>query len=299
MATVNIAQFDDALVLHFETEGRRINAYTLASTLVAIADAAKAANASLNPGHEVEVVVEAIGPGSFRATIRALYKSKAGVLAGHAFAAIVLGVIGNYIYERTFAADDSVKVEVNTDEVIIEHGNDRIIVPRVVYDATRQVEKNDNFPKAVSRAFDAVASDPQISGIGLVASIDSPPPEMVISRKAVQAAALLPIDTPNSRVVPEVVDLQILKAILERSKRKWEFMWRGVKISAPVTDEQFYINFFAHDITIAPGDMLRVTLHVYQHKDPLTGVYRNVGYEVVQVHSHSPRVKQLRIGAVE
>lgn len=299
MATVNIAQFDDALVLHFETEGRRINAYTLASTLVAIADAAKAANASLNPGHEVEVVVEAIGPGSFRATIRALYKSRAGVLAGHAFAAIVLGVIGNYIYERTFAVDDSVKVEINTDEVIIEHGNDRIIVPRVVYEATRQVEKNDNFPKAVSRAFDAVASDPQISGIGFVARIDSPSPEIVISRRAVQAAALLPIDTPTNRVVPEVVDLQILKAILERSKRKWEFMWRGVKISAPVTDEQFYIDFFAHDITIAPGDILRVTLHVYQHKDSLTGVYRNVGYEVVQVHNHSPRVKQLRIDAAE
>lgn len=140
MATVNIAKFDNALVLHFETDGQRINAYTLASTLVAIADAAKAANASLNPGYEIEVVVEAIGPGSFRATIRALYKAR-GILAAQAASAIVLGVLGNYIYERTFAADDSVKIEVNTDEVIIQHGGDQIIVPRNVYDATRQVEK--------------------------------------------------------------------------------------------------------------------------------------------------------------
>ena len=295
MAIINIAQFNETLVLHFETDGHRINAYTLASTLVAIADAAKAANASLNPGYEIEVVVEAVGPGSFRATIRTIYKSRAGILAVQAVAAVVLGVLGNYIYERTLAVDDTVKVEINTDEVIIKHGSDQIIVPRNIYDATRQVEKNENFPKALSRALDAVANDEEVLGFGLVQRIDSPPPEIIIGRPALLAASLQPIDTPNNRVVPEIVDLQILKAILERSKRKWEFMWRGVKISAPVTDEQFYVNFFAHDIIIAPGDILNVTLHVHQRKDPTTGIYRNVGYEVIQVHGHRPRVKQLKL----
>ena len=44
MATVNIAQFEDRLVLCLETSSNKINVYTLATTLVAIADAAKAAN---------------------------------------------------------------------------------------------------------------------------------------------------------------------------------------------------------------------------------------------------------------
>lgn len=295
MATVNIAQFEDTLVLHFETQGQRINAYTLASTLVAIADAAKAANASLNPGYEIEVVVEAIGPGSFRATIRTLYKKK-GVLAAQAAAAIVLGVVGNYIYERTFAVEDTVKIEVNIDEVIIEHGQDRIIVPRKVYEATRQAEKNENFPKAVTRALDSVANDDNISGMGFVSKIDSPPPEIVIPKRDLLLASLRPMETPENRIVPEVADLQIVKAILEKSKRKWEFTWRGFKISAPVLDDQFYIDFFAHDITIAPGDVLNVTLHIFQKKDATTGIYRNVGYEVVRVHSHSPRMRQMNIG---
>jgi len=295
VATVNIAQFEDTLVLHFETEGQRINAYTLASTLVAIADAAKAANASLNPGYEIEVVVEAVGPGSFRATIRTLYKKK-GVLAVQAATAIVLGVVGNYIYERTFAVEDTVKIEVNTDEVIIEHGQDRIIVPRKVYEATRQAEKNENFPKAVTRILDSVANDENISGMGFVTRIDSPPPEIVIPKRELLLASLRPIDTPDNRIVPEVADLQIVKAILEKSKRKWEFIWRGFKISAPVLDNQFYVDFFAHDITIAPGDVLNVTLHIFQRKDPATGIYRNIGYEVVNVHSHTPRMRQMNIG---
>lgn len=120
-------------------------------------------------------------------------------------------------------------------------------------------------------------------------------PSIPIER--LRAAALKPIELPNVRVVPEIVNLQILKAILERSKRKWEFMWRGFKISAPITDELFYINFFAHDITIAPGDVLHVTLHVFQELDQRTGVYKNVRYEVVQVHGHIPRIRQPNLQA--
>jgi hypothetical protein len=293
IATVKLSQFEDALVIHFATEGRRINAYTFASTLVALADAAKAANASINPGYEVEVVVEAIGPGSFRALIRTLYNKSRNLLGNQVVLAIVVGIITNYIYERTFAMDNAVKVEIKTDEVIIKRGNDRIIVPRNIYDSTRIAEKNPNFSKAVTRAFDAIGRDTDIEGIGFVPAIDCPPPGVLIKRDEVQAAALLPIETPTDRIVPEQVDLQIIKAILQRSKRKWEFMWRGVKISAPVVDDKFYVDFFAHDITIAPGDILHVTLHVYQSKDLDTGIYRNVKYEVVQVLRHTPRVKQL------
>jgi hypothetical protein len=294
VATVNVSQFKDSIVLHFETEGHKINAYTLASTLVAVADAAKAANATLNPGYEIEVVVESIAPGSFRAIIRTLYK-KRGVLATQAAAAIVLGVVSNYIYERTLAVDDTVKIEIKTDEVVIEHGKDRVIVPRNVYEATRQAEKNEDFPKAITRALDSVANDEHVSGLGFVSRIDAPPPQIIIPKGDLVLASLRPIDAPNNRIVPEVADLQIVKAILQKSKRKWEFMWRGFKISAPVVDDKFYVDFFAHDITIAPGDILNVTLHIFQKKDPATGIYRNVGYEVVRVHSHTPRVKQLNL----
>lgn len=294
MATVNIAQFEDTLVLHFEVEERRINAYTLASTLVAIADAAKAANASINPGYELEVVVEALSDGSFRAKIRALY-NKRGVLAAQALAAIAIGVVSNYIYERTFAVDNTVKVEVTTDEVIVQHGNDRVIVPRNVYEATRQAEKHQNFSGSIARALGSIAKDDNVTGLGLAPSDHSPTPEIIIPRRNLLLASTEDNEIPNDRVVPEIADLQIVKAILEKSKRKWEFMWRGFKISAPVLDDTFYKSFFAHQITIAPGDVLNVTLHIFQKRDEDTGIYRNVGYEVVSVHSHTPRFTQLNL----
>lgn len=292
MRVINISQFEDSVVLHFETEGQRINAYTLASTLVSIADAAKAANNNLNPGYEVEIVVESIGPGSFRAKIRALFKKHQNLFSKEVVVALVVGIIGNYIYERTLAVDNKVKVEVFTDEVIIEHGEERIIVPRKVYDATRQAEKDPRFVSAMSRTFQAVQRDPAIYGIGLVKNMDDPKPEVLITREAIDRVALTPTPEPETRIITEVVDLQILKAILERSDRKWEFMWRGVKISAPISCPKFYNDFFAHDITIAPGDILQSRLAIRQRRDSSTGIYSNENYEVVEVFAHIPRLRQ-------
>lgn len=293
MRVLEIAQLENSVVIHFDTDDTRINAYTLASTLTALADAAKAANTSLYPGSEIEIVVEAIGPGSFRAQIRALYSAAKNLFSNQVVAGVVIGVLGNYIYERTLAVDDKVVVEVKTDEVIIQRGQDRVIVPRSVYDATRQVEKNPNFVRSMTRTFEAVSSDQKVKGIGLVSSMDSPPPAIPIPRSTLAQLATAPPDDPESRVVTEEAELQIVRAILKKSSRRWEFAWRGITIAAPVLDEGFYREFFAHKITIAPGDTLKVTLAIKQSRDPETGIYTNVGYEVMEVHEHVPRVRQM------
>lgn len=293
MRVIDISQFENSVVIHFDTDDTRINAYTLASTLVAFADAAKAANATLNAGSEIEIVVEALGPGSFRAQIRALYTSSKNLFSNQLVVGLAIGVLGNYIYERTLAVDDKIVVEVRTDEVVIHRGEDRVVVPRTVYEATRRVERNPKFVEAITRTFDAVASDEKIKSIGLVKSMDSSPPSIPILRSTLIALASQEPPDSGTRVITEQADLQIVKAILKKSNRKWEFVWRGITISAPVTDPRFYVNFFAHEITIAPGDTLDVTLAIKQAKDPDTGIFTNVGYEIVEVHEHKPRIRQI------
>lgn len=297
MKIVDIANFEDSVVLHFETENQKINAYTLASTLVAIADAAKAANSTINAGCEVEIVVEALGPGSFRAKITALYKQSKNLFSSQIVAGVIIGVIANYVYERTFAIDDNVKIEIHTDEVIIEKGEERIIVPRNVYDATREAEKNPKFTQAIEKSFQAIEKDNKIDGIGFVKDISDPKPEVLIPRSAIISASDIFIEEKGVRIVTELVELQIIKAILERGRRKWEFMWRGFKISAPITDDNFFKDFFAHDITIAPGDSLDVKLQIKQIKDEDTGIYKNHSYEVIEVYKHLPRLKQTKMEA--
>jgi len=293
MRILDIGKFESSIVLHFDTEDTRINAYTFASTIVALADAAKAANATINPGCEIEVVVEALGPGSFRARIRALYSSSRNLFANQVVLGLVLGVLGNYIYDRTLKADETFSIRVNTNEVIVTRGNDRLIVPRSVYDATRRAEKNPEFVKAMTRTFSAIAADEKVTSFGLVGEMDSPIPTIPISRSILLSLATNVPEDPDIRVVTEHAELQIVKAILKKSNRKWEFVWRGITISAPVLHEQFYVEFFAHEITIAPGDTLEVTLAIKQSRDPNTGIFTNVGYEVAEVHGHVPRIRQM------
>lgn len=293
MKVVDISKFEDSVVLYFDTDDKRINAYTLASTLVSIADAAKAANTTLNAGHEVEIIVEALGSGSFKAKISALYKESKNIFSSQLVAGVIIGLISNYIYERAFALDESITVQINTDEVIIQKNDEKIIVPRKVYEATREVESNPKFVQAMKKTFQSIERDENIKGLGFVEKMDSTRPEVIIPRSSiVTLASGVKTEEEGTRIITEIVELQILKAILEKGKRKWEFMWRGIKISAPIISDKFFKDFFAHNITIAPGDSLEVKPEIKQVKDDETGIYKNKNYEVVEVFEHIPRLRQ-------
>ena len=70
MTTLEVRREVDRFVLYFQTPRKEINAYALASALVGLADAVREANAVVNPGYRVEVIVEALSEGSFKATVR-------------------------------------------------------------------------------------------------------------------------------------------------------------------------------------------------------------------------------------
>jgi len=292
MTTYEVRREVDRFVLYFETPRHEINAYALASTLVALADAVREANAAVNPGYRVEVVVEALSDGSFRATVRTIFRKAQDLFAHEAAKAIVYGIISTYIYEKTLGGAEPPVVTVNESMVIIQSGDDRIIVPKDIYEAKKQLERVDKFKSAVGKVFDAAASDPNVTGLGFDDQPDRkvPPPTVPRSQFAIFQVDGTPDE--NTREIVEITQLEISRAILERGRRKWEFFWKGVKIAAPILDANFFTRFFAHEIKIAPGDALEVALRVTQEKNPDTGIFVNVRYEVLEVYGHVPRVKQ-------
>src|SRR5574340_502480 len=99
MRVIDVREFESDFVIYFGGEQKRINAYTLASSLVSIADAVKAANSLINPGYDVEVVVEAFGEGSFKAKVRTLYNGASNLFSKDNLKAIAVSVIASYVYE--------------------------------------------------------------------------------------------------------------------------------------------------------------------------------------------------------
>lgn len=296
METINFNQFEDSFVIHFGIKSNRINAYTLASTLINLADAAKSANALINPGYEIEVVVEALGPGSFKAKIKTLYKGASNLFSKESLKQIVLNLIASYIFLNTLQPDSNVVINVKTDEVIIEQGEKKYIVPRQVYESIEEVKHNQRFTNGIGKAIRSVDQDEDIESIGLSRNMNDKFPTFNVPKEKFNLLTSPIIeDEKDSRLLEEITDVEITKAILERSNRKWEFVWNGMKLSAPVTDSSFYDDFFDHRITIAPGDALRVKLRISQKRMKDVGVYINKAYEIVEVIKHIPKQKQQKL----
>jgi len=288
MAELRIASFENTIVLYFQTPEPRMNAYALAATLVAIADGAKAAARRLNSAVEIEIVVEALNSGSFRARVTAVARQAGLFVKNQVVTTIVMGVLTSYIYEHTLGKKEPVQVIVESDEVVVVSGHDRIIVPRSVHDAQQEVQKDPVFARSMDRFLSSTVLDEHVTGFGLSPSIDGPSPAVILHRELLEIRDPLEPE-PKTRVIEEDADLYIVKAIMERSTRKWEFKWHGVNISAPINDPNFYDDFAKHDFTIAPGDEFQARLAIYQRRDDLSGVYSNTNYEVLHVYRHISR----------
>ena len=298
MAELRVSALQNGFVLYFQTSETIINAYALASTLVNLADAAKAAGRTLDSAAEIEIVVEAISSGSFKAKISAIARVSGIFMAQQVVLPLVMGVLSSYIYEHTLGKQESPTTIINDDEVTIKSGDNIIVVPRNVHDAAQRVAADPAFTKSMDRMVSGVLIDERVTGFGLAPDIDSPPPAVVLRRELLNIRDVEPDSEEKTRTVEEDCDLYIVKAIMERSKRKWEFKWRGVAISAPIKDPNFYDDFARHDFTIAPGDEFQVKTAIHQKRDDVSGIFTNTSYEVLTVYRHvsRPRPRSIELG---
>jgi hypothetical protein len=210
--------------VHFGGAAGSIDAYTLGNALIGFADTAYAVNATLDPGHDIEIVIEATGAGSYRTVVRRVRKHYKGVLSGIA-ATIFWNVVSNAIYDAALkSADPKPQIVINTNEIVIKHGNDTIIVPRNVYDATENAKKNPAVQKGIKKTFDALAQDVSVTDFGIASGIADRQPLIRIPRAEFPINAMIVSETvvqPNVREVKQRARLLILKAWLNHAKRKW------------------------------------------------------------------------------
>ena len=243
MATFRFDNFaDDTVVLHFGGDAERIDAYTLADALIGFADMARAINSTIDPGTEIELLVEATGPGSFRARIRRIKKDYGGLLA--VSGAVFWGVVGNYIYDEFVKDEKPPQITVNADGTIVKVGKHTIVVNHVIQNATDNAKKNPAVQSGLAKTFSALEADENVKEFGVTGSLKDADPLISIPRADFPKLAKLSLPAePQSRERTQTkrARLFVLKAWLNHAKRKWSFEWNGEPISAPITDAKFWI----------------------------------------------------------
>ena len=76
----------------------------------------------------------------------------------------VWALLSSYIYENYLSNQGNLTIINNSNEVIIEQGDKKIIIPKNVYEHKEIPEKSGVVKEAVSEAFSALKSDEEIIG---------------------------------------------------------------------------------------------------------------------------------------
>lgn len=295
MRVVDLSKLGDEFVFHFGGEYHQIKAETFANTLLELSGALKEINRVVNPDFEIEVYIDSLGRGSFRARIKMLSKKAAPLLVGVS-KTIILPLLAAWIYDKIIADDIEIKITVDDDYYIVENGDQRILLPREVAEIKQKISENPEVEKRVSKAFKALEDDPRISDFGITENLDDEEPAIKFGRSDFARLSEIReyiLTEDRRRTKDEAADLMIIRAIFKRGPRKWEFVWKdGITISAPVLDEEFYDKLISHEYVIGTGDTLQVILRIHQHRDEMSDIWINERYEVLRVLNHTPGPRQ-------
>jgi len=296
MATIDLRRLPaDEFVLHFGGRTKEVDAYTFSNSLLALAEAMQEINRQLNPDRRVEISIEAVGERSFRAKIKAASKPLTSLFA-RGVGGVVVGVLSTLIYDK-YVADNQVKLIVNDDSYVVERGGDRIIMPKQAWEAKEKLPNPQVIQEKIAKTFDILDGDPSVTDFGLAAHIEDKEPVGVIPRSEFLRLAAVSTPEPeedDSRThVDEPANLVVLKATLEKSDRCWQFVWNGIKISAPIKDPTFFDRLARREFEFGQGDVLSVTLRIYRVRDEVSGAFLNERYEVSEVKDYTPGPRQV------
>jgi hypothetical protein len=294
MPTISFDDFeDDTIVLHFGGAAGSIDAYTLAEALIGFADMARAISATIDPGTDIELLVEATGPGSYRTRIRRIKKDYGGLLV--VGGTVFWGVVGNYIYDNYVKNEPPPQVTVNVDGTVVKVGKYTVIVSAAVHAGTEHAKQNPAVQNGLAKTFAALEADDNVKDFGVTGSIHDPEPLFSIPRAEFPKIAQRPVATeeePKDRPMKKRARLFVLKAWLNHAKRKWTFEWNGEPVSAPIADIKFLDQLDRRELLLGAGDALDADLTFKQNYDKALGVWINdpQSYVVAKVLRAVPRV---------
>lgn len=291
MADLDLRNFknSDGFVLHFGGRPNEVDTYTFANALVAFSDTFRELNGQVNSSQSIELRLEAVGPGSFRGKVKGAPKSIVDALK-FSRDVVVLPLLMAFIYDH-YIDEDTFEIEVSDDYVVIVQGGDRTIIPRDAYDASQNLPAPNRVHEQMNRAIDAVEDDSSVTSFGITIDLDDDEPAVDLGEPEwarIRENRTRAVDDAKQRVEQEEVTLSILKVIFSKKRRKWEFVWHGVKISAYIDDPVFIANLMSGNQKVGNGDAVRAVLDIGQEWDANDKVWLNTAYAISKVIEYIP-----------
>jgi hypothetical protein len=284
----------EEILLYFDIEGAGLDTQTFAHSLLSFDELYRAINNVANPDRDVEVEFVRSDQGSLRAIIRVFTRDGQSLIKAPITLLILpflLGIIVNKI------TSDDINIIINEDSYVVEKGHEKIVLPKSKKPLEDLVEKDPAVRRTLRKFFSVVESDPNIKSIDFRVPREPNLPIIPIPRDQFVALRDLPEivddELPKSREQPYIrVPVVVVAAVLVKTKRKWEFLWSGHKISAEIRDDSFFEKLANHEYEFGQGDVLLVDLIAKQELNPSIKAYENKAFYISKVHKHTKGPRQ-------
>jgi len=279
--------------IKFDGQQHQVDANVLISSLIHTTTVVQEVNRSLNSGKKIEIKVKALEPGSFLVHIELVEKAvdslrnlltRENVELG---AGIIASLVGLIELKKHLRGRKPKKTETKGDTTtIINNEGDTLVINNTTFNI---YQHSPVVQDALSQNFDALNNDPAITGFEITDK-DEKPYVRVARDDFADLALKSESESEGDRQIVEAATLNIVRLSFE-DNLKWDFYYRGIKISAKIADPSFY-ELIDKGEAFAKGDTLEVELQVNQRFDESVNTYITKTYQVNKILRHIARGQQ-------
>ncbi len=278
----------ETLTVKFDGQNHQVDVQTFANSVLNFATVVKETNRKLE-GEPITINIKAPERGSLIVELVTQVASSTPSLLSDgnvAYAANLITIVASlYTFHKVKSGKkiSSQKKENNFIKIQFDDHSEYNVAENVynIYTTTPSISTG------ISQNFSALEDDTAVSKFEV-----SKGGEKIIEVERVDFSRLAikeQFDGDNSKkIIETAASLHINKIVFDKSDRKWEFYYKGNKISANISDENFYKAIEGGE-SFAKGDQLKVDLQINQVLDESVGAYANQSYQVVKVHEHIKR----------
>lgn len=287
---------DNNFKIKFDGQQPQVDANVLVSSLIHTTTVVQEVNRYLNSGKKIELKVKALEKGSFLCHIELVETAvetlknlltKDNIEYGAAIVASVVGLIEIKKFLKGKKQKEA-KQQGNKTKIINQEGN-----VLVIDNATFNIYEHSPIVKdALSQNFDVLDNDPAITGFEITDKNEKPLVRVDknefadMSKKSDEIAE-------GERKLVEAATINIVRVSFEENL-KWDFYYRGIKISARIADPFFY-ELIDKGEAFAKGDILEVELQINQKFDESVNTFVTKSYQVNKIIRHLSRNEQQKL----
>jgi len=282
--------------IKFDGQQHQVDANVLISSLIHTTTIVQEVNRYLNSGKKIEIKVKALEKGSFLCHIELIETAldslknlltKDNIELGSAIVGTLVGLIELKKFLKG-KKPTKVQLEGDTTRIVNKDGNVFIIE-----NATFNIYENSPVVKdALAQNFDALNNDPAITGYEIIDKNEKPLVRVSKDEFTDLSQKSEEIEEGERKLI-EAATVNVVRVSFEESL-KWDFYYRGIKISAKISDPKFY-ELIDKGEAFAKGDILEVELQISQKFDESVNTFVTKSYQVNKIIRHLSRNEQQKI----